>query len=71
METMPADSVLESSGTQWFVEESTTTAGGVEGREQLATTAGESVETPGATARTIKSSEAGAGAADIMPESGA
>ena len=71
VETKPVDSTPESLGAQWFVEESTTTAGGVEGGERLATMVDDSVETLGATARAAESSEARAGAADVMPEFGA
>ena len=71
METLSADSVPESPDARWFMEESTTAAGGVEGREQLATMVDESAAMPGATARAAGSSEAEARAADAMPESGA
>ena len=68
---MPTDSVLESPSAWRFAEESTTAAGGLEGGERLATMAGGSTETPGATVSGTESSKAKAGAADVMPESGA
>jgi len=68
---MPAGSVPESSSARQFVEESATTPGGVEGGEQLATTANESAAMLGATAGAIGSSEAEARVADTAPKSGA
>ena len=67
---MPVDSVPESSGAQLFAEESTTAADGVGGGERLATMAADAMEMPGATARATESLEVGAGAADVMSESG-
>ena len=69
VETMPAGSVLESLGAQRFAKESTTTAGGVEGGEQLAMMADESAATLGAMAGVTGSLEAEAGVADVMPKS--
>ena len=71
METLWTDSIPESSGAHQFVEDLTTAVDGVGGGEQLATTAGDSTEMLGATAGVIESLEVGAGAADIMPKSGA
>ena len=70
VETLWTDSVLESPGARQFVKDSTTTADGVGGGERLATTVDDSTEMPGATARAAKSLEAGAGAIDVVPESG-
>ena len=69
VETLWADSVLESPITRRFVEYSTTTANGVGGGERLATMADDSTETLGAMARAIESSKAEAGAVDAMLES--
>ena len=69
METTLVDSIAESPSARWFAEESTTAADGVGDRERLATTAGDSVEMLGAMAGATESSEAGAGATDVMPES--
>ena len=66
-ETMLVDSTQESLGAWWFMEESTTAAGGVEGGERLATTVGDLAETPGATVRMAESSEVGA--TDVVSES--
>ena len=71
METLRADAILESPGARRSMEESTTTTDGVGSGEWLAIMASESTEMPGAMAGATESSEAGAGAADIMPESGA
>ena len=71
VETLRTDSVPETLGGRPFEEDSTTAADGVGGGERLATTADDSMETPGATMRAIESSKEGAGAADVMPESGA
>ena len=71
VETLRTDSVLESPSAHRFVEDSTTAADGVGGGEQLATMAGDSTETLGATARATESSKEGAGATDVMLESGA
>ena len=68
---MWTDSVLESPGARQFVKDSTTTADGVGGGERLATMVDDSTEMPGATVRAAKSLEAGAGAIDVVPESGA
>ena len=70
METLQTDSIPESPSAHQFAEESTTAADGVGGGERLVTTADDSVETPGAMAGAAKSSEAGAGATDVMPEFG-
>ena len=64
METLQTDSVLESPGTRQLVEDSITAADGVRGGERLATTVDES------TTRATESSEAEAGATNVMPESG-
>ena len=69
METLRIDSVPESPGARRFVEDSTIAADGVGGGEQLATTAGDSTEMPGATERAAESSKVIAGAANIVPES--
>ena len=63
------DSVPKSWVTRQFAEDSTTAADGVGGEERLATTAGDSMEIPGATARATESLEAGAGATDIVLDS--
>ena len=68
---MSVGSVPESPGARRFAEESTTTAGGVEGREQLATMVGESVVMPGATAGAAGSLEAEAKVTDTTSEYGA
>lgn len=70
VETLWIDSILESSGTHWFMEDSTTAVDGVGGGERLASTAGNSMEMPGATTRTNESSKARVGAADVVLESG-
>ena len=67
MEKLRTDFIPESPGACWFMEDSTPTTDGVGGGERLATTADDSVETPGATMRAIESFEAGA--ADAMAES--
>ena len=69
MEAMPTDPVLESLGTRWPTEESTTAADGVGSEERLATTAANAMETPRATMGTAETSEVGAGATDVMPKS--
>ena len=68
-ETMLSDSVPESLGARWSTEESTAAAIGVGGGERLATTVVDATEMPRTTARAAKSSEAIAGAADVMPKS--
>ena len=64
---MPVDSVPESSGAQLFAEESTTAADGVGGGERLTTMAADVMESPGATAGSTESLEAGAGATNVAP----
>ena len=61
VETLRTDSISESSGAHWFVEDLTIAADGVGGGERSATMMGESMEMLGATVE--------AGATDVMPES--
>ena len=70
METLRADSVLESPGACRSTEESTIAADGVGGREWLVTMVDELTETLGAAAKDTESSRAEARAADAMPEMG-
>ena len=51
MEILQTDSVPESPGASWFVEDSTTATDGVGGGERSATTMGDLMETSGAVAR--------------------
>ena len=69
MEVMPTDPVPESPGARRPTKESTTAANGVGSGEQLARTVDDSTETSGATTRAAESSEARAGATDVVPES--
>ena len=70
MEAMPTDPVLESLGAWRPTEESTATADELGSRERLASMADEPAAVPEATARATGSSEAEAGVADAVPESG-
>jgi len=65
---MPTDYVTESLGARWFAEKSTIEADGVGGGQWLAMMVTDATKTPGAMARATKSSEAGAGAAGVVPE---
>ena len=68
-ETLWMDSIPESPGAHQFAEDPATTADGVGGGDRLATMAGDLMETPGEMTRANESSEAGAGAVDVVPES--
>ena len=69
METLRTNSIPESPGAHQFVEDLAIATDGVGGGERLVTMAGDSIEMPGAMTRGTESSEAGAGATDVMPES--
>ena len=71
METLWADSILESPATHRFAEDSTTTVDGVGGGERSVTTRGDSTEMPGAIERAAESSKVEAGAAGAVLELGA
>jgi len=60
IEAMPADPVSESPSARRPVEESTTTADGVGGREWMVTTVADATETLGAMMGAAKPSEVGA-----------